>query len=273
MANEQTRRAMLTGMAAGIGVIGMVEQASAQAQASGKTFVLVHGAWHGAWQWRDIVPLLEAEGHRVLTPELPGHGDDRAPIAEMTLERYARRVQETIESAGEPVILVGHSMSGMVVTQAAEYAAPNISRVVYVTAFLPADGQALADLAASFEGADNVQPSLIVDEATGTCTLADDALVPLFYGECSDEDAAWACSKLRPEALAAFVTPVQLTAEAYGSLPRAYIECVRDGAITIELQRHMVAASPCNPVLTIDTDHSPFLSRTDELAAHLLSLA
>jgi pimeloyl-ACP methyl ester carboxylesterase len=237
------------------------------------TFVLVHGAWHGPWCWRDLVPLLEAEGHRVITPELPGHGDDDAPVAEMTLENYARRVQDGIESAGEPVVLVGHSMGGMVVSQAAEYAAPGIARVVYVTAFLPADGQALVDLAGSFDGADNVQPSLIVDEANGTCTLAEDALVPLFYAECNEEDAAWACSMLRPEALAAFTTPVRLTDERYGSLPRTYIECVRDGAITIELQRHMHRQRPCDPVFTIDTDHSPFLSRKHELAGHLLSLA
>lgn len=237
------------------------------------TFVLVHGAWHGPWQWRDIVPALEAEAHRVLTPELPGHGDDRAPVQEMTLENYARRVQEAIDRAGERVILVGHSMGGMVVTQAAEYAAPNVAKVVYVTAFLPADGQALVELAASFEGADNVQPSLIVDEANGTCTLADDALVPLFYAECSEEDAAWACSMLRPEALAAFTTPVHLTEDGYGSIPRAYIECARDQAITIELQRYMVERQPCETVLTIDTDHSPFLSRRQELLGHLLSLA
>lgn len=237
------------------------------------TFVLVHGAWHGAWCWRDIVPLLEAERHRVLTPELPGHGDDTAAVSEMTLESYARRVEETINEVGEPVILVGHSMGGMVVTQAAEYAERNVAKLVYVTAFLPSDGQALVDLAGSFEGADNVQPSLIVDEARGTCTLADHALVPLFYAECSQEDAAWACSKLVPEALAAFATPVRLTKEGHGSIPRAYIECVRDGAITIELQRHMVAAQPCETVITIDTDHSPFLSRTGELADHLLALA
>jgi pimeloyl-ACP methyl ester carboxylesterase len=237
------------------------------------TFALVHGAWHGAWCWRDLVPLLEAEGHRVLTPDLPGHGQDKAQVAEMTLERYARRVEETIDAAPEPVVLVGHSMGGMVVTQAAEYAAGKVARLVYVTAFLPADGQTLVDLAGSFEGADNVQPSLVVDESTGTCTLDADALVPLFYGECRPEDAAWACSKLVPEALAAFVTPVQLTEAGYGAIPRAYVECVRDGAITIELQRHMVAARPCDPVLTIDTDHSPFLSRTRELADHLLALS
>jgi pimeloyl-ACP methyl ester carboxylesterase len=237
------------------------------------TFVLVHGAWHGAWCWRDIVPLLEAGGHRVLTPELPGHGEDAAPVSEMTLESYARRVAETIEATGDSVVLVGHSMGGMVVTQAAEYAASGIAKLVYVTAFLPADGQALVDLAGSFDGADNVQPNLVVDEAKGTCTLADEALVPLFYAECSHDDAAWACGKLVPEALAAFVAPVHLTKKGHGAIPRAYIECVRDGAITIGLQRHMVAAQPCDPVFTIDTDHSPFLSRARVLADHLLALA
>jgi pimeloyl-ACP methyl ester carboxylesterase len=237
------------------------------------TFVLVHGAWHGAWCWRDIVPLLEAGGDRVLTPELPGHGEDDAPVTEMTLESYARRVADTIDGAGDSVVLVGHSMGGMVVTQAAEYAAPRVAKLVYVTAFLPGDGQALVDLAGSFDGADNVQPNLVVDEAAGTCTLADEALVPLFYAECGSEDAAWACSKLVPEALAAFVAPVHVTKELYGSIPRAYVECVRDGAITIGLQRHMVAAQPCDTVVTIDTDHSPFLSRARELADHLHALA
>ena len=237
------------------------------------TFVLVHGAWHGAWCWRDIVPLLEAGGHRVLAPELPGHGDDAAPVSEMTLESYARRGADTIDETGDSVVLVGHSMGGMVVTQAAEYAAPRVAKLVYVTAFLPADGQALDDLAGSFDGADHVQPNLVVDEAGGTCTLADEALVPLFYAECAHDDAAWACGKLVPEALAAFVAPVHLSKEGHGSIPRAYVECVRDGAITIGLQRHMVAAQPCDPVVTIDTDHSPFLSRTRELADHLLALA
>jgi pimeloyl-ACP methyl ester carboxylesterase len=237
------------------------------------TFVLVHGAWHGAWCWRSFAPLLEAEGHRVLTPDLPGHGDDKAAVSEMTLESYARRVEQTIESASEPVVLVGHSMGGMVVTQAAEYAADRINRLVYVAAFLPGDGQSLVDLASSIEGADNVQPSLIVDEQAGTCTLADDALVGLFYAECSDEDARAAIARLRPEALAAFATPVHVTEAGVGRLPRAYVECVRDGAITIGLQRHMFGALPCDPVFSIDTDHSPFLSRPRELADHLLSLA
>jgi pimeloyl-ACP methyl ester carboxylesterase len=237
------------------------------------TFVLVHGAWAGAWCWRDVAPLLRAEGHRVLAPDLPGHGEDRAPVAEMTLEAYARRVQETVEAAPEPVVLVGHSMGGMVVTQAAEHVPDRIARLVYLAAFLPADGQTLPQLAASFEGADRVQPNVVVDERAGTCVVAPAALVDVFFGECSEEDAAFAISRLVPESLAAIAAPVRVTPERAGRVPRAYIECLRDGAITLPLQRHMHAALPCDPVLALDADHSPYFSRPRELVAHLLALA
>jgi pimeloyl-ACP methyl ester carboxylesterase len=238
------------------------------------TFVLVHGAWGGAWYWeRKLVPLLEAEGHRVIVPDLPGHGDDHAPVAEMTLESNARRVQEAIEGADEPVVLVGHSMGGMAVTQAAEYVPDQITRLVYVTAFLPGDGQSLPELAGALAGSDNVQPQLVVNEAEGTAGLKEDALVDLFYAECSKEDAEYAVGMFGIESLAAMGAPVHITEAGAERVPRAYVECLRDRAITIELQRHMQAARPCAPVLQIDTDHSPMLSRPDELAAHLLSLA
>ena len=233
------------------------------------TFVLVRGAWHGGWCWHKLVPLLEADGHTVDALDLPGHGDDRSPVSEMTLDGNVGRIVERIGAAGEPVVLVGHSMGGMSVTQAAEHVPERISRLVYLSAFLPGDGQALPDLAAG----DLVQRNLIVDEAAGTITVAEQALRPAFYGECSEEDYAFATSRLVPESLAAMGAPVRITEERAGSVPRAYIECLRDGAIVIDTQRSMQAARPCEPVLQIDADHSPFLSRPRELADHLLALA
>jgi hypothetical protein len=137
---------------------------------------------------------------------------------------------------------------------------------------LPRDGQSLLDLAGSFGGPDNVQPNLVVDEQAGTCVIAEGAAAGLFYGECAPEAVEFAVSMLRPEALVAFATPVHVTADGAGSLPRAYIECLRDRAVTLGLQRHMLAALPCDPVLEIDTDHSPFLSRPRDLADDLLAL-
>jgi pimeloyl-ACP methyl ester carboxylesterase len=111
------------------------------------TFVLVHGSWHGAWCWHRVVPELEALGHRVLAPDLPGHGDDATAPAQLTLKAYAECVATVICSATEPVVLVGHSFAGIVISQVAELVPERISRLVYLTAFLPANGQSLSRLA------------------------------------------------------------------------------------------------------------------------------
>ncbi|HEX7525719.1 MAG TPA: alpha/beta fold hydrolase [Gaiellaceae bacterium] len=229
------------------------------------TFVLVHGAWHGGWCWRKIVPLLESAGHRVDALDLPGHGDNPAPVSEMTLDANARLVADRVEAAGEPVVLVGHSMGGISITQAAELVPERIATLVYVTAFLPGDGQSLVQLADGDPSA-LVQPNLVVDEAAGSCVIDEQARQAVFFGECSEEDASWAVAQLVPESLAAVAAPVRITEECVGAVARVYIECERDRAISIAKQRQMWADRPCAQVFTLDADHSPFLSRPRELA-------
>jgi pimeloyl-ACP methyl ester carboxylesterase len=235
------------------------------------SFVLVHGAWGGSWWWERVVPLLEAEGHSVDAVDLPGRGGNPAPPAEMTLEANARHVAERVRAAGGPVVLVGHSMGGMAVTQAAELDPERIRALVYVAAFLPADGQSLPALA---EGADEslVTPNTLVDEATGLCTVAEEVLRDAFFGEAAPEDAAREAARLVPESLAAIGAPVSITEERAGSVRRVYVECLRDRALPIRKQRELVAARPCERVLSLDTDHLPMVSRPRELAAHLLSV-
>jgi pimeloyl-ACP methyl ester carboxylesterase len=235
------------------------------------SYVLVHGAWHGAWCWDKVVPLLEAEGHSVTAVDLPGHGDDTTPLAGLMQAEYGRRVADAVEAAGEPVVLVGHSMGGMAITQAAEYVPDKIAAIVYVCAFLPGPGDSLMTLADNDPDA-RVLPNLVVDEDAGLCEVAPAARVECFYEECDPSDAAAASVRLGPESLAAFATPVSVTEERAGSVRRIYVECVRDHAISITKQRAMHAARPCERVETIDTDHSPFLSRSEELAEHLLSV-
>ena len=108
-------------------------------------FVLVHGAWHGAWCWYKLLPRLERAGHRVTALDLPAHGKDRTPIAEVTLERYADAVCNALGLDAEPAILVGHSMGGIAITQAAERHPERIKSLVYLTAFLLRDGDTLTD--------------------------------------------------------------------------------------------------------------------------------
>lgn len=237
------------------------------------TYVLVHGAWHGGWCWQRVAPLLEARGHRALAPDLPGHGEMSAPVSEMTLASYTATVKEAIEAAGEPVVLVGHSMGGMIVTQVAEYVPERIRMLAYLTAALPADGQSGADMLATFEGPKLIETHMIADEEAGTCVVEESALRSIFYGECTDDDVAFATKRLVPESLDAMAAPVRITPGRAGSVPRTYIECLRDQAIVLALQRHMQEALPCEAVLQVDSDHSPFLSRPAQLAEQLLKLA
>jgi pimeloyl-ACP methyl ester carboxylesterase len=234
-------------------------------------FVLVHGSWHNARCWDRVVPLLEAEGHRVDAVDLPGHGAHAAPVSGMTLEANARHVADRVEAAGEPVVLVGHSMGGMSITQAAELVPERIAALVYVCAFLPADGQSLPQLAHDIPD-DLVQPNILADPDTGLCTVREEVRVPAFYGLCSPEDAAAAAAAQEPEALAVVGAPVSISEERNGSVRRVYVECLQDRAMPIAKQREMQAARPCDAVFRIDTDHSPFLSAPDELARALLAI-
>src|SRR4051794_10805969 len=228
-------------------------------------FVLVHGAFHGAWCWEPLVGALSAAGHTVTTLDLPGHGDDPTPVADVTLDAYARKICATLAEQPEPVLLVGHSMGGVAITQAAARCPERIARLVYVAAFLPSDGQSLVDLTKLPEGAgDMVQANMVVEGEPPVATMPAAAAREAFYGLCPPEHAAWATERLRPQPLAPFVTPAQLGGAR--TPPRAYVIATQDRAIPTALQRRLVADNPDLEAVELEADHSPFLSRPAELA-------
>jgi pimeloyl-ACP methyl ester carboxylesterase len=236
------------------------------------TFVLVHGAWHGGWCWRKVVPLLERAGHRALAPDLPGHGSDRTPLAQVTLRAYADRVCQVAAGEREPVILVGHSMGGAVISQAAEQCPDSVRTLVYLAAFLLPGGSSLFEAARG--GEQGVLSSHLRPEpANGRMLVADEGLVPSFYHDCSAEDVAFARARLVPQALEPLGATLETSDARFGRVPRVYVECLRDQAIPIALQRKLVAAMPCRKVVSLDTSHSPFFSAPDALARELAALA
>jgi pimeloyl-ACP methyl ester carboxylesterase len=235
------------------------------------TFVLVHGAWHGAWCWRKVVSLLARDGHTVVAPDLPGHGEDRTPPSDVSFASYTRRICEAIDAAEEPVILVGHSMAGAVISQAAENRPEKVVLLVYVCAYLVRDGESLRDVARRGV-ANKVTPNLVFSSDRSAMAVREDAIGDALYGDCSADEIAWAKSRLVPEATAVWRTPVRLTAARFGGVPRAYIQCLRDQAIPISAQQQMCAEASDIEVLSIDTDHSPFLSAPERLVQALLQV-
>jgi pimeloyl-ACP methyl ester carboxylesterase len=235
-------------------------------------FVLVHGAFAGAWIWGPLAKDLRAGGHTVEAFDLPGLGDDNTPAADVTLDMCARRLVDVLVSRPEPAIVAGNSMGGVIATQGAALAPDRVAALVYIAAFIPADGQSLLDLTHLPEGAtDQVQANIVLTPPVGT--MPDDASKIALYGECSDDDAAWAVSKQRPQPLAPFATPVAIPAGSLDGIPRFYVLCARDRAIPPALQRRMIGERGCDKVVELDTDHTPQLSMRRELAAAMEQFA
>jgi len=235
------------------------------------TFVLVHGAWHGAWCWYKVIPRLEAAGHRVIAPDLPGLGADKTPIGEVTLKRWVDAVVECLDMADEPVVLVGHSRAGILISEAGEARPEMIRALVYLTAFLLEDGQALLQVS-TLDTETLLVGSLVIAPDQKSATVREDVIDPAFYGACNDEERTLSRLLLQPEPLAPLATPIHVTPDWFGRVERVYIECLQDRAIGPAMQKRMHDASPCQRVITMDTDHSPFFSAPDELVAHLLSV-
>jgi len=133
------------------------------------TFVLVHGGWSGGWYWEKSVPLLEVAGHRVEAPNLLGSGDDRTPIPEVSLQGYADRIAGVLDAHPEPAVLVGQSMGGMVISQAAEQRPDEVETLVYVGAYLSRVGEAV--LSAAENGTESlILANLVMSEDGSSAT-------------------------------------------------------------------------------------------------------
>ncbi len=235
------------------------------------TFMLVHGACTGGWCWEKVVPLLEANGHKVCAPDLPGFGKDATPPANVTLADNVEKLARLLDKMDEPVVLVGHSLGGVTISQLAEARRRKLKALVYLCALLPPSGKCARDMT-SLEPDAMYRLSRHVSPDGKTYTFARDKLPGLFYADVSPEDRYRAMERLRPQPLSISTTPVTLTEERFGSVPRWYIECTHDNAIRINLQRLMVKTTPCK-VITMECGHSPFYSDPEDLAEHLEAIA
>jgi pimeloyl-ACP methyl ester carboxylesterase len=232
--------------------------------------MLVHGGWHGAWCWYRITSALEARGHMVTAVDLPSGGIDATPAASVTLQAQADRVIALLDELTEPVVLVGHSAGGPVVSTVAEARPGKIAKLVYLTAYLLAAGESI--LSVIPRDPDSLVPASLAPAEAGTVFLRPEGLRDLFYGLSDDADVALARSLLKPIGLLPTATPV-VVGSAFEGVRRFYVTCRRDRAITFGFQRAMIEAMPCERTFSIDSDHSAFFSRPRALVRILDSIA
>jgi pimeloyl-ACP methyl ester carboxylesterase len=238
-------------------------------------FVLVHGAWHGAWTYEKVIPELVALGHAAIAQDLPAHGiharnpesftnrpldpasfaTEPSKVASTTLDDYVNAVVQSIDAmtglGHSKVILVGHSMGGVPITAVAERIPEKIAHLVYLTAFMPASGvPGVAYISAPENEGEMVGPQLMADPMQiGALRIDHRSANPdyrqnsklAFYADVSQESFDAIAHLLTPDVpVQPFATPIATTPERWGSIQRHYIKCLQDRAIRPGLQQRFI---------------------------------
>ena len=214
---EPTRRSMLAAGAA-LGTAAVASGATrSEAQGAQKTFVLVHGAWHGGWCWRRVADLLERQGHKVYTPTLTGLGErSHLMRADISLDTHITDVVNVIKWEDlHGICLVAHSYGGWPVSGALEQIGDRVAAIVFLDAFVPEDGQKGFDFASDFSRKGTI-------EAQQKGEISRPA-PPASAFHVNDKDIAWVQSKLTPQPLALAFSTIKLTGAREKVAKKTYI--------------------------------------------------
>ena len=230
------------------------------------TYALVHGAWHGAWCWERLTPLLQRAGHDAVTMDLPS--EDGAA----TFDSYADLVCAALTGCDDDVVLVGHSYGGNTVPLVA--ARRPIRHLVYVCAMIPDIGRSLFDqlqdkpqmLNPAYE-----QGLSVPDEQLRQVWADLDIACAMFYGDCDEPTTKAALERLRPQSAYPAIQPCSLT--EFPAVKTTYVVCAEDQILRPEWSRQTARERIGAELIELPGDHSPFYSRPSVLADVLLGLA
>jgi pimeloyl-ACP methyl ester carboxylesterase len=237
-----------------------------------RELVLVHGMSHGGWAWELLARRLERDGHRVVAPDLPGHGRRAHERRHASLAAYARAVADAAIQAGfSRATIVGHSMGGAVLPGVAALIPARIARLVFLAAVVPMHGTTTLQGHITPAGRQMMH---------GLARASDRAIQYPALFEWSrwmgdlplgDPRVSETLPRLTPQPLRPLTERVNMRAFHALRLPCTYIRCLRDAAVTPPRAAEYAARLGVTPI-DMDCAHNPMLSAVDELAKILTTL-
>ena len=233
-------------------------------------FVLVHGAWHGAWCWKRVLPLLWGAGHRAFAVSLSGLGERAHRLASeppITLGTHVDDVLAVIEAEElHGAVLVGHSYAGMVITGVADRLAEasRLSHLIYLDAMVPLPGESWS----SSHAADTRAARRQAIAEHGVLPPPDPSIFGL-----AGEDAAWVARRQTPQPGGVYDAPLHFDAARAARWPRSFIDCTEPALATIAVSRQRVRVQPGWQVRDLATGHDAMVSAPRALADLLLACA
>lgn len=226
-------------------------------------YILVHGAWQGGWCWELLAKELRQQGHTVSCLDLPGHGKNSFPLSKVTYDIYYQSLEDEIKKH-KNIILVAHSMSGILAAPLLDKYPDRISHLFLIAAFVAQNGQSLLDIAIA-GGPSEIPNLLLTDEKDNTQSLDLRKAKTALYHDCPSDLADWAIQQLQPSPIEPFMRPIHWIDSGKTRNKRTYIVCEEDRDVHVSTQLGIVKSYPCQTV-KLKSGHFPFLSNPKQLA-------
>jgi pimeloyl-ACP methyl ester carboxylesterase len=229
------------------------------------TFLLVHGATHGAWCWQRLQPFLAFPS---LAIDLPGRGTRPAALESIVTNDWAEAVCDDIATIDGPVVLVGHSLAGVVLPRVAARLSERLAALVFVACAVPREGQAVLD-----EISPELRPIVDANRENATAQLMpEEAAREAFCNDMDEEQTRFVLDRLVPEAWGPMLEPMELAGLRLG-VPATYIKLLQDRTVVPDLQDTMIANIGQPEVVELDAGHDAMVSRPERLAQALNTIA
>jgi pimeloyl-ACP methyl ester carboxylesterase len=268
--NFHRRNLMATATAAIAGASSGVAFAQAGA-ARPRTFILVHGAWHGGWCWSRVAQRLRAAGHVVHAPTLTGLGERRHLISTLVnLDTHVADVVNLMEAEElNDVVLVGHSYAGIIISGVADVAASRLRHLVYLDALLLESGRSIFS---TFPPAVVEQRMKTIRE-TGAGVGAVAAFPPSAFGVKDPADAEWVARRMIPQPVGTYLQPLLLKAPVGNGVAKTYIDCTLDPMANLAAGKTVIRADPNWAIRALATGHDAMVTAPGPLSDMLISIA
>lgn len=236
------------------------------------TLILVHGALFTSSVWIAVQSYLQNHGYNVVTLDVPGRADDGISPQKATLFLAANKVCKVVEMQQMPVILVGHSQSGAVITQAINQCGSYVKGLVYVAAVVPLNGEtAFQDL--SNQDNENFDKCAILDAENNIFQINfNGPIKEMFMADASIIQANQVIHSMVPEPASIGSDTLHYDKQIFDAIPKFYIETQNDKIISLETQKKIESKIKFKKIYSIKASHSPFLSQPKLLGNHLIEI-
>jgi pimeloyl-ACP methyl ester carboxylesterase len=242
----------------------------APAAAHRRTYVLVHGAWHGGWCWVRVADRLRAAGHTVFTPTLTGLGERSHLISSLVnLDTHINDVIQVVEFEElSDVVLVGHSYAGTIIAGVADRIAPRLKRLVFLDSQFLDSGKSLFDSLPK----EMVEQRLKVIRETGGGVGAA-SISPTAFGVKDPADVAWVTRRLTPQPVGCYSQVFVLKNPMGNGVPKVYIDCTVDPIPNLNPMKARARSESGWTVKTLATGHDAMVTAPGPLTEMLIELA